>query len=118
MSKLINRFKFPLAGFITILKKDRNFILHIIFAMLVIIFGFIFNLNLNEWLWIILAIFIVLITEVINTSIEYVVDLYTDEYHPLAKHAKDTAAFAVLLASIMSVLIGGLIFLPKIINIF
>ncbi|WQK86696.1 diacylglycerol kinase family protein [Mammaliicoccus sp. Dog046] len=115
---MINRFKFPLAGFITILRKDCNFILHLIAGIIVIIMGLLFKLNINEWLWMILAISMVLITEVINTSIEYVVDLYTDEYHPLAKHAKDTAAFAVLLASIMAVLIGVLIFLPKIINIF
>ncbi|WP_239749187.1 diacylglycerol kinase family protein [Mammaliicoccus sp. H-M34] len=115
MIKFINRFKFPLAGLITILKKDRNFILHLVFAIIVIIVSLILNLNQNEWLWIILAIFSVLITEILNTSVEYVVDMYTDKYHALAKHAKDTAALAVLMSSIMAAIIGIIIFLPKII---
>nr|WP_263313143.1 diacylglycerol kinase family protein [Mammaliicoccus sp. Marseille-Q6498] len=114
----MNRFKFPIAGFFTIIKKDRNFLLHLIFALVVMIISFILNLNLNEWLWIILAIFTVLITEILNTSIEYVVDMYTDEFHILGKHAKDTAALAVLFSSIMAAIIGLIIFLPKIINIF
>ncbi|MCJ0952104.1 diacylglycerol kinase [Mammaliicoccus sciuri] len=115
MNKFLNRFKFPLAGLVTILKKDKNFLLHLIFAVLVLIVSLILNLNTFEWLWILFAIFSVLIVEVLNTSIEYVVDMFTDEYNLLAKHAKDTAALAVLLTSIMAAIIGIMIFLPKII---
>lgn len=118
MNKIFNRFKFPIVGLFTILKKDNNFLFHLLTALIVIIFCFVFKLNMYEWLFVLIAIFIVLITEVLNTSIEYIVDMYTDDFHILAKHAKDTAALAVLLASILAIIIGIIIFLPKILNIF
>lgn len=101
----------------TILKKDYNFLYHLIVGVFVLVVSYFLNLNYFEWLWILLAIFIVLITEVINTAIEYVVDLYTLEHHILAKNAKDTAAFAVLLASFFAIIVSCIILLPKIINI-
>ena len=80
--------------------------------------GFIFGLNTMEWLFIISAIFIVLITEIINTSLEYTVDLVTDDYHELAKYAKDTSALAVLLAAFYAVITGLIVFVPKLIELF
>lgn len=112
----MKRFIYPWQGFITLLKKDRNFVLHLIAAVIVVFAGFFFSLSLVEWLFIIVAIFSVLFMEVINTSVEYVVDLVTADYHELAKHAKDTASFAVVLASIMSAFIGLIIFIPHIIH--
>ena len=55
--------------------------------------------------------------EHVNTAVEAVVDMVTEEYHPLAKVAKDTAAGAVLIAAIMAAIAGGIIFLPKIAQI-
>ncbi|UTH12979.1 diacylglycerol kinase family protein [Macrococcus equipercicus] len=110
----MKRFVYPLQGFMTLLKKDRNFVLHLLTAVLVIIAGSCFDLTKVEWLFITIAIFSVLFMEVINTSVEYVVDLVTDDYHELAKHAKDTASFAVVLASMMSAIIGCVIFIPRI----
>lgn len=57
---------------------------------------------------------LVISLELINTAIERVVDLVTSEYHPLAKEAKDIAAGAVFVAAILSIVIGGIIFIPKI----
>ena len=113
MNKFVNRFKFPFSRFSDHSQKDKNFLLHLIFAVLVLIVSLILDLNTFEWLWILFAIFSVLIVEVLNTSIEYVVDMFTDEYNLLAKHAKDTAALAVLLTSIMAAIIGIVILLPK-----
>ncbi|ULG71126.1 diacylglycerol kinase family protein [Macrococcus brunensis] len=110
----MKRFIYPLQGFFTLLKKDRNFILHLIAGFLVVLAGLFFRLTTLEWLFVIIAIFTVLVVEVLNTSVEYVVDLVTEDYHELAKHAKDTAAFAVVLASLMSALIGLIIFIPYI----
>ncbi|TDM04376.1 diacylglycerol kinase family protein [Macrococcus carouselicus] len=114
----MKRFVYPLQGFLTLLKRDVNFILHLLTALIVIGFGMFFRLTTLEWLFIIISIFSVLITEVLNTSLEYVVDLVTEDYHELAKYAKDTAAFAVVLASMMSALIGLIIFLPYILMLF
>ncbi|WJP96958.1 diacylglycerol kinase family protein [Macrococcus bovicus] len=110
----MKRFIYPLQGLLTLLKKDRNFILHLLAALIVILAGLFFRLTTLEWLFIIIAIFTVLVAEVLNTSVEFVVDLVTEDYHELAKHAKDTAAFAVVLASFMSALIGLIIFIPYI----
>lgn len=115
---MMKRFLYPIQGFITLLKKDVNFVIHLIAAVLVIIFSFYFQITKVEWMFVIIAIFSVLFMEVINTSVEYVVDLVTEDYHELAKHAKDTAAFAVLLSSIMSAIIGIIIFMPYIIELF
>lgn len=70
------------------------------------------NITAVEWLFIITAVFLVLITETLNSAIEYTVDLITGDYHILARYAKDIAAAAVLLASIYAVIVGMVILLP------
>ena len=59
-----------------------------------IVFGLVLNINRIEWIFILIAIALVLTVEALNTAIEYVVDLVTVEYHDLAKYAKDIAAFS------------------------
>ena len=63
-----------------------------------------------EWLFILLAIFLVLTLEAVNTAIECVVDLVTMDYHELAKQAKDIAAFSVMLVSIFALITGLVVF--------
>lgn len=70
------------------------------------------NITAVEWLFIMTAVFLVLITETLNSAIEYTVDLITGDYHILARYAKDIAAAAVLLASIYAVIVGMVILLP------
>lgn len=113
----MGRFKHAFAGLITLLKKDHNFLIHIICALLVIILSFILSLSAIEWTIIIIAIGTVLICESINTAIEFVVDLVTDSYATYAKYAKDIAAFAVLIASIVALVLGLIIFIPHIVNL-
>ena len=60
----------------------------------------------------------VLSLELVNTAIEAVVDLVTEEYHPLAKVAKDTAAAAIFVIAVVAAIVGVIIFLPKIISLF
>jgi diacylglycerol kinase len=67
----------------------------------------------TEWCWIIIAIALVFITEMLNTSIEFLTDLVSPNYHPLAKNTKDVAAGAVLVAAIIAIILGLMIFLPK-----
>ncbi|ANZ33257.1 diacylglycerol kinase family protein [Staphylococcus carnosus] len=110
----MKRFKYPIHGFITIIKKDKNYLLHLLTAIVVILAGILFGISKIEWLVIILLIALVLSFEAINTAVEYVVDLVTDEYKPLAKRAKDTAALSVLVISIAAGIIGLIIFIPYI----
>ena len=105
-------------GVVYVVKTQRNMRIHLAVALLVILGGYFFEVSINEWLVLILIIAVVLIAESINTAVEATMDLLTEEYHPLAKIAKDTAAGAVLLAAISSVVIGIIIFYGKVYNLF
>ena len=110
----IDAFKNAVSGILYSIKNERNIKIQIVIATLVIIFGVLFKLNIIEWLFIIFAIMLVIITEVINTAIETVVNMYTDKYNEIAKIAKDVAAGAVLIASINSVIVAGLILFGRV----
>ena len=108
-------FEFALTGIITAFREERNLRKHAVSASLAIIFGFVFMISRIEWLFLLLAIFLVIFGEIINSAIENVVDLASD-YHfsMLAKNAKDMAAGAVLFISLYAGIVGMMIFLPKI----
>lgn len=95
-----------------LLKKDSHFLMHLSIAIAVIIICLIVGITTLEWLFIITAIFIVLIAEVLNSAIEYTVDLITDDYDILAKYAKDISAFGVLMASVYAVIVGLIVLVP------
>ena len=116
--RLIKSFRYALEGFKHAFKYEQNFIVHSLVAILVIIFGFIFKISKVEWILIIIVIGFVLAFELINTALEALVDLVTNEYKELAKVTKDTASAAVLVLAFASIIVGILIFLPKIIEIF
>src|SRR5699024_12510990 len=104
----MKRFKYAFEGIRALFEKDFHFAGHLFIAAAVVVSGVIFGLNTMEWLFIISAILIVLITEIINTSLEYNVDLVTDDYHALANYAKDTSAINFSLGALyacMSVVI-------------
>ena len=89
--------------------------IHCTVAVLVVIAGLILGISVTEWC-ICLGLFgmvMALELELVNTAVEAVVDLVTEERHPLAKIAKDTAAGAVLIAAIMAAIVGLIIFVPK-----
>lgn len=99
------------------INKERNIKLEILAAIIVSVAGFILKITLTEWLVMLLVISMVLSLELINTAIERCVDLVTKDYHDLAKVAKDASAGAVFMMSLFSIIIGIVIFLPKIINL-
>ena len=113
--RLVNSFKYAFEGLKYAFLYEQNLTVHILATIVVIILGFIFNISIIEWLVLFLIIGLVIATELINTSIEATIDLITDEINPLAKVAKDTAAAAVLIFGITALIVGTIIFLPKII---
>lgn len=114
----INSVEFALTGIKTVYKDERNMRSHTIVGAVVILLSFIFRLNQQEWLWVLLSIFLVVIMEIINTAFENVVDMVTNKhFHPLGKKIKDMAAGAVLITSLFALLIGAIIFLPKVIQL-
>lgn len=85
---------------------------HCLSAIVITILGLMFNLTQTEWLFLVIAVAFVIFAEMVNTACERIVDLCTVEYNELAKHAKDIAAGAVLIATICAIIIGALVFIP------
>ena len=91
-----------------------HLLIYLFSAVLVIILGFYFHVSSLEWVALVLAIGFTVIAEVFNTAIEIDIDLTSPEYHPYARDTKDVAAAAVLLSVFVSIIIGAIVFLPKI----
>lgn len=104
-------FKFAFKGLQLVL-KENNFQVHLLCTFLVLVAGFTFNLTAYAWLWISSAVFLVFISETINTAIEHLVNLVSPDYNELAGKVKDLAAGAVLLASVYAFIVGVIIFTP------
>ena len=108
-------FKYAFIGIYYVFKTSRNFKIQLIFALISLITGFLLQISQSNYVILIATIISVLILEILNTSIESIVDLVVKkEFSSLAKISKDTSAGAVLLASINSVIIAVYIFVPKI----
>ena len=104
-------------GIISALKTEQNLLLDLIIGILTIIIGFLLKISTVEFAIILLTIALVISMELINTSIEYVVDMAMPEIHPLAKLSKDIGSGAVLVSSTIAVIIGLIIYLPKVIDL-
>lgn len=115
INRLFKSFKYAFEGILYTLKYEQNMLIHIMATILVILLGLIVKLSIIEWLFCILFIGIVIATELINSSIEAVVDLISPDKNSLAKVAKDTASGAVLVFALTSLVGGLMIFVPKII---
>jgi len=113
MKRFLHSFIYAWNGIITTAKKEVNFRIHLLASVCVIAFGIFFQINVFEWIVILLLIGGILSLELMNTAIERIVDMVTQKYHPLAKMAKDAGAGAVFIYAIISVIIGLLIFIPK-----
>ena len=112
---LLISFKYAFSGISYVLKTSRNFKIQLIFAVTSLMIGFLLQISRINYVILIATIMSVLILEILNTSIESIVDLVVKkEFSSLAKISKDTSAGAVLLASINSVIIALYIFIPKI----
>ena len=108
-------FRYAFNGIKYTFKNSRNFRIQVLFAFLSLILGSILDLDKSDYLFLLMTIFSVLILEILNTSIESLVDLIVKKkFSNLAKIAKDCSAGSVLLASINSVIIGLYLFIPKI----
>lgn len=116
--KRVLSFKYALEGIVSALKEEPNLKFHFVIASLTIIAGIFFQISKIEWLIIIILIGLVFTIELTNTAIEVIVDSFTAVEHPQAKLAKDISAGAVLIASLASLVVGIIIFLPYLWPIF
>lgn len=109
---LLDSFRYAFAGLWHALRTQRNIRIHVSIAIGVVVLGMAVGLHRDEWAIIALTVGFVFTAELFNTVIEAIIDLVTEEYHPLAKKAKDVAAGAVLTAAITAVAVGLLVLGP------
>ena len=111
----LSSFKYAFKGIHDLFKSQPNAKIHAALAVLAIAAGGFFKITLTEWGLILFAIGMVLAAEAFNTALEYLTDLVSPDYHPLAGKAKDASAGAVLICAFCAAGIGLLIFLPKVV---
>ena len=111
----IRSVKFALRGIRTMVASQHNAWIHAAATVVVVAAGLVVGLSRSEWPWIVLAIGSVWTAEALNTAFEFLTDVASPGFHPLAEKAKDVAAGAVLLSAIGAVIIGALVFWPKVV---
>jgi diacylglycerol kinase (ATP) len=112
--KMLDSFNYAIEGIIHTVRTQRNMRIHMIAALVVLTACFFYDLSRIELLIIIISICMVLMAELMNTAIEFTIDLTANYYHPLAKQAKNAAAGGVLIAAINALVVGFILFWDKI----
>jgi diacylglycerol kinase (ATP) len=110
----IRSIKCAIAGIRVMIASQHNAWIHAAATVLVVAVSWSFGLTRAEWCWIILAVISVWTAEALNTAFEFLTDVASPEFHPVAAQAKDVAAGAVLITALGSVLIGLLILGPHV----
>ena len=109
---ILDSFRFAFSGLWYALRTQRNTRIHLTVAAVVVALGIWLGLSFTEWAVLVLTIGFVLVSEMLNTVAESLVDLVSPEYHPQAKIVKDVTAGAVLLGAILAVIVGLLVLGP------
>lgn len=118
---IIGRFKsirFALLGAWHLITSEHAFMVHSLFTVFLIFLGFLLNLSVQEWLFQLLAIGLVLVTEALNTVIEKIADFIHPAHNQKIGYIKDISAGAVLFATLISFVILLIIYLPKFISLY
>lgn len=118
MKKFFKRFSFAFQGLSFLILKDKNIRFHLYLLAILIAFAFFFKISSLEWIAVLTCSSLVICFEALNTIIERISDKIESNIHPEIKIIKDAAAGVVLIASIFSLVIAGIIFIPKIYNFF
>jgi diacylglycerol kinase (ATP) len=110
---LFGPFKVAFNGVVHTFRTQRHMRFHLYVVLVVMLLGIFVNLGLREMLVLLFTISLVVIAEMFNSAIEATVDLVSPNYSPLAKFAKDIAAGAVLITTIIALVVGGLLILGE-----
>ena len=106
----IRSFGYAIEGFVMAVKTERNIKVMLAMGVCAVICGLVLQIDLLSWCLVALCVGLVLFAELVNTAIEAVVDLATQEFQPLAKRAKDIAAASVYTLSITAAIVGIIVF--------
>jgi len=110
---LAESFRHAFRGFAWVFRTERNFRIHVGASVLLGASGWFFRLDPPEWAIVILAAALVLVAETMNTAIEYLADAVHPQPHPLVGRAKDAASASVLIAAVAATVLGAIVLLPK-----
>ncbi|MCI0181866.1 MAG: diacylglycerol kinase family protein [Acidibacillus sp.] len=113
MKGLLRSFHYAFDGMAYALATQRNMRIHFLAAFVVIFLATVVSIPILQITTVLFSIALVITLEMVNTAIEHVVDMVTEDFHPLAKIAKDVAAAAVLVAAVNAVAVAYLIFYDK-----
>lgn len=116
--RLIKSLGYALAGLKILIREEQNYLVHLTAASLALAAGWWFKISAGEWIAVVLSIQLVLSLETINTVIENVADLISTERSEAIKRIKDLAAASVLISAIAALVIGLIIFVPKLMTQF
>lgn len=109
-----NKFKVAINGIMIVFKNESSFRYQSLLLFIAVILGIILKLSFYEWTIVAVMSTVVLCCEALNTSIEYLLDMISPEYNVLVGRIKDVTAGVVLLASLGAIIVGILIYYPKI----
>jgi diacylglycerol kinase len=111
--------KFAFTGLLWAIKSQRNIRIEIVLGMVAVIVGVLLNFSMLEFAVLLITVGFVLMAELLNTIIEFIVDAYFgNKYSTLAKMSKDIAAGMVLMCVTLSSVVGFLLFAPKILRLY
>ena len=107
-------FRYAFDGLISFFDAQHNAVIHLGMTVFVVLAAVFFDLSRGEWVAVVLATGLVWTAELFNTAIEKLCDMVSKDFHPTIKFVKDIAAAAVLISAIIAIVVGGIVFLPKI----
>ena len=113
----LRAFRFAFNGLVDFFRLELKAVIHFLLALVAIWLGIVLKLNSIEWIAVCIAIGIVFIAELFNTSIERIIDHISPESSEMAKVTKDLSAGAVLVAALTTLSIGAIVFIPKLLII-
>ncbi len=118
IAKRLKSFTYAFAGLKVLFKEEHNAWIHLFATVCVIVAGILFKISLLEWVAVAFAIGLVFSFEIMNTSVENIADFICPERDDRIKRIKDLAAAAVLVSAITAAVVGLLVFVPKILELF
>ncbi len=113
----LNSFRFAFCGISSLLKNEHNARIHTLAAVIALATGIILKIRIQDWCLLIIVIGLVFLTELFNTSLETIADAVDPEWNEKIRKAKDYSAAAVLISTFISVIVGALIFIPKLLSL-
>ncbi len=110
--RLFKSFRYAVKGLITVFREEQNLLIQSIVGVLIIFLGLYVGLSQMEWAVIVMMIGLVLLVEIINSAVERVSDVLKPRINSYVKEIKDVMAAAVMLASVIAVIVGLIVFVP------